>query len=94
MDLDPAKLEDALLRLKHKQSAYFERLTAGEYGARYVRDRLRVGVAHQRIGLEPKWYLGGYNTYLGLLFSRLWDFRGAADRSTLQAILSLLKLAF
>ena len=86
--------EDALLRLKRKQSVYFDRLTAGEYGAEYARDRLRVGIAHQRIGLEPKWYVGGYNTYLRLLFSRVWDIRGAADRATLQAMLSLLKLAF
>ncbi len=86
--------EDLLMRLKRKQSAYFELLTGGEYGAPYVRDRLRVGIAHQRIGLEPKWYVGGYSAYLGLLFSRLWDTRGAADRSTLQAMLSLLKLVF
>lgn len=86
--------EDTLMRLKRKQSAYFDLLTSGEYGASYVRDRLRVGIAHQRIGLEPKWYVGGYYTYLGLLFSRLWDARCAADRSTLQAMLSLLKLVF
>ncbi|MBI3479650.1 MAG: hypothetical protein HY016_04725 [Nitrosomonadales bacterium] len=23
-------------------------------------DRLRVGYAHQRAGLEPKWYIGAY----------------------------------
>jgi hypothetical protein len=86
--------DQTVLRLKHKQSAYFNRLTAGEYGASYARDRLGVGIAHQCIGLEPKWYLGGYSKYLSLLFSRLWDARGAADRSTLNAMLSLLKLAF
>lgn len=85
--------EETLTRLKRKQSAYFERLTAGEYGLRYVRDRLGVGIVHQSIGLEPKWYLGGFNAYLRLLFSRLWD-TGAADRSMLQTMLSLLKLTF
>ncbi len=86
--------EDTLIRLKRKQSAYFDLLTCGEYGAPYVRNRLRVGITHQRIGLEPKWYVGGYNMYVGLLFSRLWTIRGTSDRSTLQAMLSLLKLVF
>ncbi|MHB9118017.1 MAG: hypothetical protein ACYC2R_07060 [Burkholderiales bacterium] len=27
-------------------------------GPGYILDRLRVGIVHQRIGLEPKWYLG------------------------------------
>lgn len=42
-----------LERLKQKQSEYFDRLTAGKYDWDYVRDRLRVGVAHQHVGLPP-----------------------------------------
>jgi diguanylate cyclase (GGDEF)-like protein len=86
--------EETLMRLKRKQSAYLERLTAGEYDARYVRERLGVGIVHNSIGLEPKWYLSGYNAYLGLLFTRLWEVRGGTDRSTLEAMLALLKLVF
>jgi len=86
--------ENSVMRLKRTQSAYFEGLTAGEYGAAYVRDRLRVGLAHQRIGLELKWYIGAYNKYLGLLLSRIWDAGGLEDRATLQAMLSLEKIVF
>jgi diguanylate cyclase (GGDEF)-like protein/PAS domain S-box-containing protein len=68
-------------RLRHTQGAYFHSLTGGDYGADYVHDRLRVGLAHQRIGLEPKWYIGAYRKYLAemipLLSSR---FDGDADR--------------
>jgi diguanylate cyclase (GGDEF)-like protein/PAS domain S-box-containing protein len=75
------KDEATAQRLRHTQSAYFHRLTAGDYGPDYVHDRLRVGVAHQRIGLEPKWYIGAYRKYLAemlpLLSSR---FDGDADR--------------
>ena len=44
-------------RLKRMQAAYLDRLFAGDYGTEYGDDRLRVGVAHHRIGLEPKWYI-------------------------------------
>ena len=62
-------LKDAetMARLKRAQAAYFSSLTAGEYGADYVSNRLRVGVAHQRVGLEPQWYIGAYRKYLSKL---------------------------
>jgi diguanylate cyclase (GGDEF)-like protein/PAS domain S-box-containing protein len=74
-------------RLKHAQSGYFRSLTAGEYGETYIRDRLRVGLVHQRIGLEPKWYIGAYRKYLAEMMDLLWArlhaeperFRAACD---------------
>ncbi len=50
--------------LKCAQVAYFNRMTAGVYDTGYMKDRLRVGVVHQRIALEPKWYVGAYRKYL------------------------------
>ncbi len=58
---------EQLARLKQKQREYFEQLLSGEYGEEYVRSRLRVGVTHQQIGLEPRWYLGAYGKYLSWL---------------------------
>lgn len=59
---------DTLARLLRAQASYFEGLTAGDYGSEYVHHRLRVGLVHHRVGLEPKWYLGAYANYLvGLL---------------------------
>ncbi|WP_052452411.1 PAS domain S-box protein [Noviherbaspirillum autotrophicum] len=54
-------------RLKHAQSEYFIRLSAGEYDLGYFKHRLRVGAVHQHIGLEPKWYVGAYRKYLSEL---------------------------
>ena len=68
--------EGRLERLKSVQAKYFNSLTAGKYDADYVRDRLRVGLVHQRIGLEPTWYLGAYRKYLSEMQSRLWDCLG------------------
>src|SRR5262249_33282744 len=36
-----------------------------------VRDRLRVGMAHERIGMPPKLYLGAYRRYLALIDNKL-----------------------
>lgn len=54
-------------RLKQAQVRYFKRLTAGEYDEDYVAQRLQVGLTHQRVGLEPHWYLAGFQSYLGQL---------------------------
>jgi signal transduction histidine kinase len=58
-------------RLKGLQKAYFARLLEGKPDAEYFEGRLRVGDAHQRIGLEPQWYLGTYHLYLRLVTERL-----------------------
>ena len=63
---------ESLDRLKRTQATYFETLTAGDYGPKYILDRLRVGIVHQRIGLEPKWYIGAYSKYLAGLLPELW----------------------
>ena len=63
---------ESLDRLKRTQATYFETLTAGDYGPKYILDRLRVGIVHQRIGLEPKWYIGAYSKYLSGLLPELW----------------------
>jgi rsbT co-antagonist protein RsbR len=60
-------------RVKSLQRQYFTGLFAGVCDLRYVEDRLRVGAAHERLGIAPKWYIGGYAKYLGLVFDRLFD---------------------
>ncbi len=81
-------------RLKHTQIQYLDGLTAGEYDGDYARDRLRIGIAHQRIGLGPKWYLGAYHKYLSMLFPHLWGERNFADNVTLENMRTLLKVVF
>ena len=64
-----------------EQAAYFHSLTGGDYGPAYVHDRLRAGLAHQRIGLEPKWTIGAYRKYLAGMTPLLsGHFGGDADR--------------
>jgi rsbT co-antagonist protein RsbR len=87
---DPKVLE----RVKRLQKEYFLRLTEGEYGAAYVADRLRIGTAHERINLAPKWYLGAYNFYIRAVSSRLLEaFRGDPQKA-FRALTSLMKIIF
>jgi rsbT co-antagonist protein RsbR len=65
--------EATIRRVKRTQREYFLGLFAGRCDLAYVEDRLRVGAAHERIGLAPKWYLGAYRQYLSLIHRRLID---------------------
>jgi len=78
--------------LKQTQADYFDTLTAGEYGPDYVRDRLRVGIAHQRIGLEAQWYLGAYAKYLVDLMPEIWLRLGENSERFIAALQALLKV--
>src|SRR5215831_7153732 len=63
----PGRLE----RLKALQRAYFLDITEGRFDDRYFETRLRVGDAHQRVGLRPPWYLGAFALYLRLALRAL-----------------------
>lgn len=62
-----------LERLKRVQTTYFAELTSGDYGLAYFENRLRVGLAHQRVGLAPEWYMGAYDKYLEVVSEVLRD---------------------
>jgi rsbT co-antagonist protein RsbR len=64
--------EATIRRVKRHQRDYFLGLFSGRCDLAYVQDRLRVGAAHERIGLAPKWYLGSYRQYLHLIHERLF----------------------
>jgi rsbT co-antagonist protein RsbR len=63
--------EAAIRRVKRTQGEYFLGLFSGRCDLAYVEDRLRVGAAHERIGLSPKYYLGAYRRYLQLILEYL-----------------------
>jgi diguanylate cyclase (GGDEF)-like protein len=59
---------DTLSRLKTAQRHYILDLFSGIYDLEYVNNRLRIGLVHKRIGVEPKLYLSAINTLKSLLF--------------------------
>jgi len=54
-------------RIRGLFANYVDQLFGGEYGVDYLRTRVRIGVAHDRIALGPNWFLGAY----GVLFRDL-----------------------
>lgn len=62
---------ERLARVKKLQKRYFIQLTNGRYGREYCEDRLRIGYAHRRIGLSPRWYMGAYSIYLQIVLPRV-----------------------
>jgi methyl-accepting chemotaxis protein len=42
------------------QAAHWNVIAQGEFGETYVKAVRTIGQVHARIGLEPRWYIGGY----------------------------------
>lgn len=51
-------------RLKTAQRQHWEQLFSGRFDAGYAESIRRIGLVHHRIGLEPSWYIGGYQFVL------------------------------
>ncbi|MAM95203.1 globin-coupled sensor protein [Parvibaculum sp.] len=54
-------------RLKQAQAAHWARLFAGTFDDTYMKSVHTIGLTHNRIGLEPRWYIGGYKFVLNRL---------------------------
>lgn len=81
-----------LERVKRLQREYFIRLTRGDYGLDYLRDRLRIGVVHRNIGLSPRWYMGAYATYQEVVVPRVMAAFEYDRTRRARAVTALLKL--
>eukprot|EP01035_Chromulina_nebulosa_P059468 gene59468-81398_t len=47
-----------------RQQQHWSIIAAADYGENYVRGVRTIGQVHARIGLEPRWYIGGYNALM------------------------------
>ena len=56
-----------LPRLKSVQIGHWKKLFEGRFDEAYIQGAHAIGRAHHRIGLEPFWYIGGYNLVLSHL---------------------------
>ncbi|WP_334157736.1 GGDEF domain-containing protein [Oryzomicrobium sp.] len=79
---------DTLGRLRTAQRRYILDLFSGFYDVEYVNNRLRIGMVHKRIGVEPRLYLSGIHELKGLLIRTLVDAlgAGAGSRGVLEAL--------
>ncbi|SDT88206.1 EAL domain-containing protein [Halopseudomonas salegens] len=89
--------QSTVQRLKQSQRGYYKRLFAGEIDSKYVEERWRIGQVHERVGVDLKWYLGGYRLFLASMlqaFSAHKPANAADDQSRWAAYQSLLKVVF
>ena len=54
-------------RLKTAQGSHWARLFNGRFDHEYMQGVRTIGLIHNKIGLEPRWYIGGYNFVLSQL---------------------------
>ena len=54
-------------RLKQAQASHWRRLFSGRFDAAYFNGVQTIGNVHHKIGLEPRWYIGGYAYVLNRL---------------------------
>ena len=60
-----------LARLRTAQRRYVLDLFNGVYNLEYVNNRLRIGLVHKRIGVEPKLYLSAVHTLKELIYAEI-----------------------
>ncbi len=77
-------------RLQRKQTEYFKQLLEGNHNMDYVYQRLGTGLAHEREGVEPKYYTGAFAKWIDVV-SRLIREKVEPDK-LLPTILSLVKV--
>jgi methyl-accepting chemotaxis protein len=55
---------DHIAGAKQAQMRHWATITEGRFDEAYEASITRIGETHQRIGLEPRWYIGGYNAVI------------------------------
>jgi hemoglobin-like flavoprotein len=54
-------------RAKEMQIRHWDLIATAAFDESYVASVTRVGEMHHRLGLEPRWYIGGYSYLLSAL---------------------------
>jgi methyl-accepting chemotaxis protein len=74
-----------MTRAKGAQTDHWSSISAGNFDDRYVSKVRTIGLTHARIGLEPRWYIGGYAIILDHLIkavvSEVWP-KGLMQRGS------------
>lgn len=72
------KSRDHMGRAKTAQIHHWATIMDGRFDAAYEESIRRIGETHHRIGLDPRWYIGGYNALISGLLASIAARRSAA----------------
>lgn len=86
--------EKHVKNLKGAQTRFFMDLLSGEYDERYLDSRLSVGRTHERIGLEPQWYIGAYSKYMNLIIPKIFEANKAKPAEAMKDVQGVIKMIF
>jgi methyl-accepting chemotaxis protein len=68
--------ETRIAAARERQLAHWRGVSTGQFDERFVRGVTAVGEMHARVGLEPRWYIGGYallmESMLGAVVKARW----------------------
>ena len=81
-------------RLINAQTEHWRTLFRGQFDEAFMDRVVRIGQAHQRIGLEPRWYFGGYLYVLERLLALIEKAHRRDSRRKRQATNALLRALF
>jgi signal transduction histidine kinase len=84
--------EKVSTRLKGFQKEYLLSMVRGHYDDAYYESRLRIGRTHERIRLEPKYYLGTYALYISLLYPLIFEKYKENPEKLLSTLLALTRI--
>lgn len=84
--------EEVSTRLKALQKEYLLSLVRGIYDQDYYESRLNIGRTHERIRLEPRYYLGTYALYLSLLYPLIFEKYRGDEEKLLNTLLALTRI--
>lgn len=82
-------------RLKDAQTSHWARLFSGRFDQAYVEGVRTIGLIHNKIGLEPRWYIGAYNFVLRHLMAlavKTYRFRQAKLNAVQRAVTAAVML--
>lgn len=72
-----AKMFSSPARMKHardmQKKHWMENVFSGHFDDTYLRTADHIGRTHERVGLEPRWYLGGYSFVISHLSRIIMD---------------------
>ncbi len=85
--------ERTIARLRKAQEDYLLSLGKNSEELAYFESRLRIGLTHEKKGLEQKWYLGGYVTLCRIIGRRVQK-RCAGDAEKTASIITTLHKYF
>ena len=87
---DPGVKERLLL----KQEEYLLSLCGPSFDDVFLQQRRRIGETHDRVGLEPRWYLGAYALYVSLLVPLIAEAFPDDRQESTESVVALVKLVF